>query len=63
MKALIRDDEIIPEPWSQWIQDHLEWLTTPRPNGDGYHIIDGYDPEEHGDLTPEELNNLFCNSC
>lgn len=61
MKALIRGEEIIPEPWDQWTQDHLVWLTTPRPDGDGYHMIDGYDPEEHGDLSPEELNNLFCN--
>ena len=63
MKALIRDNEIIPEPWDQWTQKHLDWLTTPRPDGDGYHIIDGYDPVEHGELSAEELNRLFCNSC
>ena len=42
MKALIRDNEIIPEPWDQWIKDHLEWLTTSRPNGDGYEIVEDY---------------------
>ena len=45
MKALQRDDEIIPEPWSQWTIDHLEWLTTPRPEGDGYTLIEDYQPE------------------
>lgn len=44
MKALIRDTEIITEPFSQWIEDHLEWLTTPRPNGDGYTLINDYNP-------------------
>lgn len=48
MRALIRNDEIITEPWSQWIKDHLEWLTTPRPNGDGYTLIDNYEPPEEG---------------
>lgn len=63
MKALVRGNEIIFEPWDQWTQDHLEWLLTPRPDGDGYHMIDEYDPEQHGNLSPEELNKLFCNSC
>ena len=48
MKALIRNNEIISEPWNQWIKDHLEWLTTPRPNGDGYTLIDNYEPPEEG---------------
>lgn len=46
MKALIRDTEIIPEPFSQWIQDHLDWLTTPRPDGDGYILIEDYEPPQ-----------------
>ena len=46
MKALKRDDEIIPEPWDQWTQDHLVWLTTPRPDGDGYTLIEDYEPPE-----------------
>lgn len=46
MKALIRENEIIQEPFSQWIEDHLEWLTTPRPNGDSYKLIDDYEPPE-----------------
>lgn len=40
MKALVRDTEIILEPFSPWVQEHLAWLTTARPNGDGYELID-----------------------
>ena len=46
MKALKRDDEIIIEPFNEWTLAHLEWLTTPRPNGDGYTLIDNYEPPE-----------------
>lgn len=46
MKALIRENEIIPEPWSQWIVDHLDWLTTARPDGDGYRLVEDYQPPE-----------------
>lgn len=59
MKALIRNDEIICEPWDQWIEDHIEWLITPRPNGDGYTLIDGYDPEKDSELSYEELQQKF----
>ena len=44
MKALIRNKEIIIEPFSQWVEEHLEWLTTPRPEGDGYKLINDYQP-------------------
>lgn len=44
MKALIRGDEIITEPFNQWVEDHVEWLTTPRPEGDGYKLINDYEP-------------------
>ena len=46
MKALIRNNEIIPEPFNQWTLDHLDWLTTPRPNGAGYTLINNYEPPE-----------------
>lgn len=46
MKALIRDTEVITEPFNQWIKDHLDWMTTQRPDGDGYTLIDNYQPEE-----------------
>lgn len=47
MKALIRDDEVIPETdWNEWIVAHLDWMTTPHPNGDGYTMIEDYQPEE-----------------
>ena len=50
MRALIRENEIITEPFGEWIEKHLDWLTTARPNGDGYTLIDNYEP-------PEEDNN------
>lgn len=40
MKALVRDTEIILEPFSEWIEKHIEWLTTPRPEGDGYQLVE-----------------------
>ncbi len=46
MKALKRDTEIIVEPFSEWVIDHMEWMTTARPDGDGYTLIDDYQPEE-----------------
>ena len=49
MKALVRDNEIILEPFSSWILEHLKWLTTPRPNGDGYELIEI-------ETLPEELD-------
>ena len=56
MKALQRDNEIIPEPWDQWTLDHLEWLTTPRPDGDGYVLIEDYEPETDGsDMEAEPI--------
>ena len=52
MKALIRGDEAIPEPWDEWTQDHLDWLTTARPDGDGYELVEDYEPPEISDETP-----------
>ena len=47
MRTLKRDDEFVPESeWNQWIKDHLEWLTTPRPEGDGYTLIEDYQEEQ-----------------
>lgn len=46
MKAIKRDDEIITEPFPQWIKEHLDWLTTARPDGDGYELIEDYQPLE-----------------
>ena len=46
MRALIRDNEIIIEPFNKWTLEHLNWLTTPRPEGDGYTLVENYDPEE-----------------
>ena len=51
MKALIRENEVIVEPWNQWIKDHLNWLTTARPDGDGYNLVEDYQPPEISDET------------
>lgn len=49
-KALIRGDEIITEPFSPWIEEHIEWLTTPRPEGDGYKLINDYTPADASEI-------------
>ena len=46
MKALVRGNEVIPEPWDQWTQEHLNWLTTARPDGDDYQLVEDYQPPE-----------------
>ena len=46
MKALVRGNEIIIEPFDQWTLDHLDWLTAARPDGDGYTLIENYQPPE-----------------
>ena len=51
MKALIRNDEIILEPFSKWIEEHIDWLTTARPNGDSYELVEDYTPSEISDET------------
>ena len=48
MKAIKRDDDVIVEPFSKWIVEHLDWLSTARPDGDGYTLIDNYEPPEEG---------------
>ena len=50
MKALIREEEVITEPFNQWVTDHLEWLTTPRPEGDGYTLISDYTPADASEI-------------
>ena len=52
MKALIRESEVVLEPFTKWTQDHLSWLTTPRPDGDGYTLVEDYHPPETSDKTP-----------
>ena len=51
MKALIRDNEIILEPFDQWTINHLDWLTTARPDGDGYKLVEDYQPPEISEET------------
>lgn len=52
MKALVRGEEIVCEPFSKWVEDHLDWLTTARPDGDGYELVEDYQPLEISDETP-----------
>ena len=40
MKALIRDTEILTEPFPAWVQGHLAWCHTARPDGDGYALCE-----------------------
>jgi len=56
MKALIRGEEIITEPWSQWVENHIEWLTTDRPNGDGYKLIENFNPEIEPEISGDPSN-------
>ena len=51
MRALQRDNEIILEPFSKWVEDHLDWLTTARPDGDGYELVEDYEPSEISEET------------
>ena len=51
MKALTRGNEIICEPFDKWIEDHLDWLTTARPDGDGYELVEDYKPPEISEET------------
>ena len=51
MKAIIRGDEVIIEPFNKWVKDHLDWLTTARPNGDGYELVEDYEPPEISEET------------
>lgn len=46
MKALIRGNDLITEPFSQWVEDHIDWLTTATPDGDGYQLVEDYEPPE-----------------
>lgn len=51
MRALIRGDEIILEPFDTWVENHLDWLTTARPDGDGYKFVEDYKPPEISEET------------
>ena len=52
MKALVRDNEVIIEPFNQWTENHIDWLTTARPDGDGYELVEDYEPSEISGETP-----------
>jgi len=56
MKALIRENEVIIEPFNQWIKDHLDWMTTPRPDGDGYKLIENFNPEIEPEISGDPSN-------
>ena len=55
MKALIRNREFITEPWDQWTQNHIEWVTTPRPEGDGYTLVENYT-----ETAEETIQDVVC---
>lgn len=51
MRALIRGSEIIAEPFDKWIEEHIKWLTTARPDGDGYQLVEDYELPEISEET------------
>lgn len=61
MKALIRGDEVILEPFSPWVIANMAWLTgqekdsegNPLP-GDGWTLVEDYRPPEESEEDPEE---------
>ena len=59
MKAIIRGDEVIAEPFTKWIEEHLDWLTTARPDGDGYELIEDYQPSEISDETLNQFQLTY----
>ena len=55
MKALKRGTEIWKQSdWNNWVYEHLEWLITPRPDGDGYELIEIPDV----DIDNEQPKNI-----
>lgn len=56
MKALVRNNDVICEPWSLWVKDHIIWLTTPRPYGDGYKLVENYSPENELKISGDPYN-------
>lgn len=53
MKALIRDTEILTEPFPAWVQGHLLWTATARPDGDGYALCEDCPV---GDPEPQDFD-------
>ena len=53
MKALIRDTEIITEPFPEWVQGHLLWMATAHPDGDGYALCEDCPV---GDPEPQDFD-------
>lgn len=53
MRALIRGNEVITEPFSPWVENNIPFLTgsetdadgNPIP-GDGWTLVENYKPEE-----------------
>lgn len=65
MRALIRGKEAIIEPFSQWVEEHLDWMigrvkedADGRPIvGGGYTLIEDYVPpvtDEYGNIVITE---------
>lgn len=53
MKALIRGNEVITEPFTPWVENNIPFLTGTEtdPNGnpipgDGWTLVNDYQPEE-----------------
>ena len=52
MKALIRGNEVITEPFSPWVIANIKWMTgtetdgdgNPIGGGDGWTLVENYEP-------------------
>lgn len=64
MKALIRGNEVMTEPFSPWVQNNIAFLTgtevdiegNPLP-GDGWTLVENYEPPEpESEFIPEEAD-------
>lgn len=43
MIALIRNHEVIKETeFTDWIKKNIEWMTSPKPIGDGWQLVTDY---------------------
>lgn len=63
MKALIRGDEVITEPFSDWVNANMKWLTGEEIGadgeklpGDGWTLVNDYVPDKP---SMEELLETF----
>ena len=62
MRALIRNNEVMTEPFSPWVKANLKWLTGTEKDadgnalpGDGWTLVEDYEPPTEGTEETEEI--------